>query len=168
MMIGVVLAIYLNDTSQFLMIENIEGNCKKYWWRNLLLLQNFYPSSELCLSWSWYSAADFHLFIVFSILLAVSVRYNHNKTESWLHKINLLRHETISVNTIVVIVAASSAYCGYLGIQNSFTLSFGDLYKTIDVLHIPTYVHVGPYAAGVWTGWYLSTIKRNWKINKVQ
>lgn len=46
-MMSVVMAMFINDTSQFETIEDIEGNCKKYWWRNLLFIQTFYPKEEL-------------------------------------------------------------------------------------------------------------------------
>ncbi|CRL08602.1 CLUMA_CG021290, isoform A [Clunio marinus] len=52
MLLAVTISIFLNDTSQYLMIENIEENCKNYWWRNVLCIQNFYPLSEMCMSWS--------------------------------------------------------------------------------------------------------------------
>lgn len=72
-----VLAIFLNDTSQFFfpMSYDIEVNCKKYWWRNLLFIQNLYPGKELCLAWSWYVACDFQLFIISSFLLAISTKW---------------------------------------------------------------------------------------------
>lgn len=75
MLFAVTLSIFLNDTSQFMNIENIELNCKNYWWRNLLFIQNLYPLSEMCMSWSWYVATDFQLFILSSILLAFSAKY---------------------------------------------------------------------------------------------
>lgn len=53
MLISVVVAMFLNDTSQFLMFEDIEGNCKKFWWRNLLFIQNLFPFKDICMSWSW-------------------------------------------------------------------------------------------------------------------
>lgn len=74
MLIAGVVGIFLNDTSAFLMFEEIEDNCKAYWWRNVLMIQNFYPLDELCMTWSWYVAADFHLFTITSILLALSVK----------------------------------------------------------------------------------------------
>ena len=74
MLIGVALSIVQNDTSQYLMAENIEQNCKKYWWRNVIYIQNFYPLNEMCLSWSWYLATDFQLFVLSTILLAMSLK----------------------------------------------------------------------------------------------
>lgn len=71
---SIVIAFIINDTSQFFLPENIEGNCRKYWWRNLLLIQNLFPMSELCMTWSWFVAADFQLFMLSTILLAISVK----------------------------------------------------------------------------------------------
>lgn len=70
-LLAVSLAIFLNDTSQFLLLEDIEGNCKRFWWRNLLFIQNFYPFTEMCLSWSWFVAVDLQLFTVTSILMVL-------------------------------------------------------------------------------------------------
>lgn len=64
---------YLNDTSQFNQFEDLEKNCKQYWWRNLLMIHNYFEQHDMCMSWSWYVAADFQLFAVASVLLAVSV-----------------------------------------------------------------------------------------------
>lgn len=53
MLMAVTIAMFLNDTSQFLMFEDIEGNCKKFFWRNLLFIQNLFPFQEICMTWSW-------------------------------------------------------------------------------------------------------------------
>ena len=74
LLIATTIAAYLNDTSQFLMHENMEGNCKKYWWRNLLFIQNLFPFEEFCMSWSWHAAADFQLFALCSILIAIKFK----------------------------------------------------------------------------------------------
>jgi len=74
MAFSVTAAIFLNDTSQFWMIENIEENCKSYWWRNVLFIQNFFPLQDMCMSWSWFVSSEMQLFIVASVLLAVSVK----------------------------------------------------------------------------------------------
>jgi hypothetical protein len=74
MLFAVTLSIFLNDTSQFAMIENIELNCKLNWWKNLLFIQNFFPLDQMCMSWSWYVATDFQLFALCSVLLAISAK----------------------------------------------------------------------------------------------
>lgn len=73
-LMSAVLGVYLNDTSSFVLYEDLEGNCKNYWWRNLLLIQNFFSRHEMCMSWSWFIAADFQLYALTTILLAIYVR----------------------------------------------------------------------------------------------
>lgn len=68
------LVTYQNDTSMFHPIENFENLCKKYWWRNMLFIQNLYPSDELCISWSWYVAADFQMFLFCAVLLIIFLK----------------------------------------------------------------------------------------------
>lgn len=49
-------------------------NCNKYFYRNLLYVNNFYPLSEMCMMWSWYLANDFQFYVVVIILLLLSTR----------------------------------------------------------------------------------------------
>lgn len=74
MVFAVTISIFLNDTSQYMMIENIEANCKNYWWRNMLFIQNLYPLQDMCMSWSWYVATDFQLFALSSVIVAISAK----------------------------------------------------------------------------------------------
>jgi peptidoglycan/LPS O-acetylase OafA/YrhL len=53
MLMAVTTVMFINDTSQFIMFEDIEGNCKKFWWRNLLFIQNLFPFKDICMTWSW-------------------------------------------------------------------------------------------------------------------
>lgn len=68
------LVTYLNDVSMFWPIEDYETTCKKYWWRNVLFIQNLFPAQEICISWSWYVAADFQLFVMCSLLLVIYLK----------------------------------------------------------------------------------------------
>lgn len=65
---------FLNDTSSLYTSENSEVNCRLYWWRNLLYIQNMWPMSEMCMTWSWYLAADFQLSIMACLLHMVYLR----------------------------------------------------------------------------------------------
>lgn len=38
------------------------SHCVKFWWRNILNINNFWPESEMCAAWSWYLANDFQFF----------------------------------------------------------------------------------------------------------
>lgn len=64
-------SVYLRDTSQYWMIEHNDINCPKYWWRNLFYIQNMYPLNDMCMTWSWFLAADFQCFCLTSLLLVI-------------------------------------------------------------------------------------------------
>lgn len=49
--------------------------CDKYWWRNILYINNMFPQSEMCMIWSWYMANDTQFFIIGITLLLISKRW---------------------------------------------------------------------------------------------
>ena len=73
-MVVIVVGMIVNDTSQFLLHQQFEGNCRKFWWRNLLFIQNFYSFDEMCMSWTWYLAVNFQLSVMGSILMSISLK----------------------------------------------------------------------------------------------
>ncbi|KAG5676993.1 hypothetical protein PVAND_006784 [Polypedilum vanderplanki] len=150
MLFAVSMSMCLNDTSQFLTVENIEVNCKNHWWRNLFFIQNLYPLSEMCLSWSWYVSTDFQLFIISSIILAISAR-----------------NFKLSVILTLIIAVTCSIYSGHIGLQQSFGFSLDNQYRSIDELYTKPYTRAAQYLAGTWTGFYLSKINRQWGIRKI-
>lgn len=60
---------YLHETSPFWIEDRNDLTCQKYWWRNLLYIQNLYPVKEFCLNWTWSMACEMQFFIVFTFLL---------------------------------------------------------------------------------------------------
>lgn len=48
--------------------------CDKFWWRNALYINNFYPQREFCMLWSWYMANDMQFYIFAVIFLLIAVR----------------------------------------------------------------------------------------------
>ncbi|VDM80471.1 unnamed protein product, partial [Strongylus vulgaris] len=51
------------------------GTCKKYWWRNLLYINNFFKFEEICYIITWYLSVDTQLYFVapvFLILLSIA------------------------------------------------------------------------------------------------
>lgn len=63
---------YDNSVFQPAMIDHI--TCNKYWYRNILYINNWYPFSEICMLWSWYLANDMQFYIIAIILLVISKR----------------------------------------------------------------------------------------------
>lgn len=48
--------------------------CDNYWWRNALYINTWYPSSEICMLWSWYMSNDTQFYIMALLLLLLAVR----------------------------------------------------------------------------------------------
>ncbi|XP_068737951.1 nose resistant to fluoxetine protein 6-like isoform X2 [Montipora capricornis] len=51
--------------------------CEKYWWTNLLYINNFYPtnSGNQCLGWSWYLANDMQFYIISPLVIFLVKRF---------------------------------------------------------------------------------------------
>ncbi|XP_044262126.1 nose resistant to fluoxetine protein 6-like [Tribolium madens] len=45
-------------------IKNEQEKCQKSWWTNLLYVNNYVNTDNMCMFQSWYLAADYHLFII--------------------------------------------------------------------------------------------------------
>lgn len=65
---------YTNDHSVFESAVLDHITCDRYWWRNLLYINNLFPQSEMCMVWSWYMANDTQFYVIGIILLLISVK----------------------------------------------------------------------------------------------
>nr|XP_008198006.2 PREDICTED: nose resistant to fluoxetine protein 6 isoform X1 [Tribolium castaneum] len=45
-------------------IKHEQEKCQKSWWTNLLYVNNYVNTDDMCMFQSWYLAADYHLFII--------------------------------------------------------------------------------------------------------
>lgn len=78
----------------------------RYWWRNVLYINNLYSMDDMCMTWSWYLSVDFQCFIISTILL------------------NLYRKlPRISITLFIILFIASTIINGYLGYLHKFAFS---------------------------------------------
>jgi len=56
--------------------------CDKYWWANLLYINNFFPtdSNDQCMGWGWYLADDMQYFIFSPIIVLL---FKRSRTAAW-------------------------------------------------------------------------------------
>lgn len=187
LIVSAVIGMYLNDTSQFIPYELLEDNCKKYWWRNLLMIHNWFEPLEMCMSWSWYVAVDFQLFAVSSVLLALSVvwvgcalvssvimkffMFQKQETQRRPRKFDscavfsLLRIFGISPSVQLYV---SSAKFAALPLDPNSRCRSDSMFKSVGILYLRTYTRSGTYFCGVISGYYLSAIDRKWNVAKVR
>ncbi|XP_033105100.1 nose resistant to fluoxetine protein 6-like isoform X2 [Anneissia japonica] len=57
--------------------ENGMTYCQKYWWTNMLYINNLYPTAlgAECLGWSWYLANDMQFFIISPFIIYLLYHY---------------------------------------------------------------------------------------------
>lgn len=132
---AILTSIFINDKSQFFQLENVEENCRAYWWRNVLFIQNFFPLSEMCLSWSWYVAADFQLYMLGLFLLLISTRWEVFFVKLYLYCVSIFivtcyflieiaRNRKVALIIGCIISLISICYSTYFGIIKKFGLSW--------------------------------------------
>ena len=56
------------------------AQCKKYWWTNLLYINNFYPDygslAKSCLGWGWYLANDMQFYVILGPAIVILIKLN--------------------------------------------------------------------------------------------
>ncbi|GAB0098619.1 nose resistant to fluoxetine protein 6-like [Sergentomyia squamirostris] len=146
---AIVIGIYLKDKSQFQLLENIEENCTKYWWRNVLFINNFFPFSELCLTWSWYLSVDLQCFAITTVCLII-----------WSHS------QRLATAIFIGIFLAATLFNSYLGYILNFDFTYDVEFSSIDLLYTPVWSRIPTYFCGVLAGWILSTFQRKLYLKK--
>ncbi|KAH1027461.1 hypothetical protein HUJ05_000964 [Dendroctonus ponderosae] len=122
--------------------------CKKYWWRNALYINNFYPRAEFCMLWSWYMANDTQFFVVASILLLTGIRGNKQ-----------LKCVAASIS---ILLLSSWLATFILAIKHDFVAKVQEPFALFDELYDKPWMRIGPYLIGMIIGYVL--FKLNGKL----
>lgn len=133
--------------------------CSKYWWTNILYLNNILPASEQfganptegglgCMGWSWYLANDFQFHLLMVPLALV-----------------LYRHRGLGLGLLVFLAVACTTVTGVLihhyNIQQcSFILQppkhEGD---SQTIIYNKPWTRINPYILGMLLGWIFAQVK---------
>lgn len=65
---------YIHNSSVFEPNFYDHVTCDKYWWRNALYINTWYPQKEICMLWSWYMSNDTQFYMIAVIILLIAVR----------------------------------------------------------------------------------------------
>ncbi|XP_047515060.1 nose resistant to fluoxetine protein 6-like [Pieris napi] len=121
--------------------------CEKYWWRNVLYINNLFPQKDMCMVWSWYMANDTQFYVVGIILLLISVKH--------------LKFATIS---LVLVLASSWITTIYISVWHQYKARIQEPFEMFDPLYDKPWSRIGPYLIGMMVGWYLHRTKCQVKI----
>ncbi|CAG5042180.1 unnamed protein product [Parnassius apollo] len=121
--------------------------CDRYWWRNLLYINNLFPKTEMCMVWSWYMANDTQFYVVGITLLLISVK-----------------HIKFAVISLLMLLASSWATTIYVSVSHQYKVRIQEPFEMFDQLYDKPWSRIGPYLVGMIVGWYLHKTKCQVKI----
>lgn len=140
---------WYNKTSFFTMSERADVVCSKYWWRNILYINNFFSREEMCMSWSWYLSNDMQFFILGTFLLLLSSSYF-----------------ILSTIILVIVLVSSWILTGYISYSYGYIPTLDEQLAMLNVLYDPPWTRVGPYLIGMCTGYILVHLRGKLNISR--
>ncbi|KAL6253555.1 hypothetical protein P5V15_012740 [Pogonomyrmex californicus] len=151
MALGILLlsSIKIHKISQFYMYEKSYETCTKYWWRNLLYINNLFGLEEMCMSWSWYLANDMQFFIIAIIVLMLSTVYFY-----------------AAAVLLGILLIGSVILNGYISYIYEYIPTWGEQYRLADILYFSPWIRIIPYIMGIITGFILTKINNNFVLEK--
>ena len=68
---------YLSVGPFMTLMDPFRAPCSKYWWTNLIYINNLYPwkLGDECMGWSWYLANDMQFYIIAPLMLITAYHY---------------------------------------------------------------------------------------------
>ncbi|KAG5322560.1 NRF6 protein, partial [Pseudoatta argentina] len=150
-MIGIVQlnSAWYDKTSQFYVEERPHETCAKYWWRNVLYINNLFNHNTMCLSWSWYLSSDMQFFIIGLALLILSTVYFY-----------------VAVVILGILLISSVILSGYISYIYEYVPTLDEQYRLQDVLYYPPWVRIGPYIIGMITGYIIKRFNKKIVLKK--
>ncbi|KAM7347821.1 uncharacterized protein ACRADG_007300 [Cochliomyia hominivorax] len=125
------------------------NTCSKYWWRNILYINNFYPLNEICMIWSWYMANDMQFYIMATVLLILSSRY--------------FKTMILTISTFLV---SSWGISGIISLRYHYTHKVAKPFESFDFLYDKPWQRVGPYIMGMLAGYIIFKVRSPPKISQ--
>lgn len=127
--------------------DQLTEKCRNSWWTNLLFINNFISSEDMCLQWLWYIPVDTHLYFL-SLLVIIPLKSNPRLAFA----MNML----ILVGGIVI----SGAFHVYYGLTPTAVYAFNhpeDVNHFVDRGYFRTYLHCSTYCIGLAVGYFLAS-----------
>lgn len=143
-------SVYMSDGPMWpRYMETVQETCGKYWWTNVLYINNFIPSvwKDQCFLWGWYLAVDMQLYIVAPI---VFVLYHKSKMVAWV--------------LVVLMIIGTTVINGVFAHQHHFVWNSFDPSQYMAMIYGKPYTRAAPWLLGILCG-FLYLEKR--QLNKV-
>ncbi|KAL6469892.1 hypothetical protein MHYP_G00210110 [Metynnis hypsauchen] len=136
------------------MAEDEILNCKKYWWSNLLLVNNLFTITDICAPWTWYLSIDFQFYATTPLLI-------------FLYRLNKYVLVAVAIILLVMSSLAGALITAFLHlpVHQPTTLAYESYFQ---YYYNKPYTRYGPYLLGVLAGLYMATkkealLKQQWQ-----
>ncbi|MBN3296794.1 NRF6 protein, partial [Amia calva] len=135
----------ISKGSFWFIVEFGIDNCKKYWWSNVLLINNLFTTADMCAPWTWYLSADFQFYITTPFLIFL---YRRSK------------YAMIAIATILLLIscllgALLTAFL-QLPVHQPTTLAYISYFQ---YYYNKPYTRYGSYLVGILLGILMKTKK---------
>ena len=154
------LMMHLADGPTYNIAAGIESasyqNCKKYWWTNLLYINNLYPwkMEEECIGWTWYLANDMQ-FYIFSPLILIPLYF--------LFPVGLIVSAVVLIVSFVISGTLAAVYNlqanEFAAIAYNYTSNTSATTNFQNLLYIKPWHRVSPYIVGLLLGYVLYRLR---------
>ncbi|XP_067233142.1 O-acyltransferase like protein [Chanodichthys erythropterus] len=130
-------------------------SCKKYWWSNLLLINNLFTITDICAPWTWYLSIDFQFYATTPFLI-------------FLYRMN--KRVLVVVSSVLLMLSSvtGALITGFLHlpVHQPSTLAYESYFQ---YYYNKPYTRYGPYLLGILAGIYMTNkkemlIKQQWQV----
>ncbi|XP_046739404.1 nose resistant to fluoxetine protein 6-like isoform X2 [Diprion similis] len=140
---------WYGKTSQFYMTERPQEVCAKYWWRNILYINNLFGRETMCMTWSWYLSNDMQFFVIATFTLILSSVFFYT-----------------AVGVLTFLLISSTVLTGYISYIYEYVPTMDAQYNMLDILYDPPWTRIGPYIIGVGTAYILIKLNKKLDVKK--
>lgn len=148
--------------SGFVRLKEFKEPCRKYWWTNLLYINNFYPKkmSEECLGWSWYLANDMQFYVAAPFILLLIHFFDRKYENSKFQYFGAYIVTIVGCLLCFIINASLYGANDYPALISAATYPGnprgGKISEAQDTIYIKPYTRIAPYLIGLFLGYVLS------------
>nr|XP_023016320.1 nose resistant to fluoxetine protein 6 [Leptinotarsa decemlineata] len=139
-----------------LVVTHHSDICKKYWWRNLMFIHNYFGFKEMCLTHTHHIGIDTQLFFISPVLIYLIWRWP--------------KRGSIALTALAIISTIMRFYVSYtLKLSNyvHFGTSVQQLFNTADYMYILPAHRATVYIMGIFLGYILRNFS-NMYLSKTQ
>ncbi|KAK3732205.1 hypothetical protein RRG08_026587 [Elysia crispata] len=128
--------------------------CEKYWWTNLLYVNNLVHLDEPCFPHTWYLANDMQFYVI-SPLMIIPFYFN----------------SFLGLGSCAIFFATHVITTGVLSAQHNWSPTLiaaangKNFHSYFSGYYTTPWCRIGPYIVGIVTGYLLATKKNNIKLN---